>query len=193
MAIVRSGKIRVFSADEMTTDVILASACLPTLFQAVEFVDPRSGENEAYWDGGYTGNPALFPLFSESLPDDIVIVNINPLQREEVPRTTQTIQNRINEISFNTSLFRELRAISFVQRLLESGTLLPGTMKKIHVHMIADDELMNDLNVSTKLIPTPMLLGKLKAAGRAATEKFLEDSTASIGVKSSVDLVEMFG
>lgn len=189
---VRTGKIRVFAADEMSTDVILASACLPTLFQAVEFVDSRTGKKEAYWDGGYTGNPALFPLFDKTLPEDIVIININPLHRDDLPTTTDTIQNRINEISFNTSLFRELRAISFVQRLLANGNLMPGSMKNINVHMIADDELMNTLNVSTKLVPTPMLLGKLKSAGRAAAEDFLDSSKQAINVESSVNLVEMF-
>ena len=93
-----SGKIRVFSGNEISADSLLASACLPTLFQAVEI----GGEH--YWDGGYTGNPALFPLFASDLPDDIVIVNINPLVRTEVPKAAHEIQNRINEISFNSSL-----------------------------------------------------------------------------------------
>lgn len=115
---VRSGKIRVFDHDDICPEAIMASACLPTLFKAVEIFDPNTGRDEAYWDGGYTGNPALFPLFQGALPSDIVVVNIKPLHREELPVSAHAIQNRINEISFNSSLLRELRAIEFVQRLL---------------------------------------------------------------------------
>ena len=190
---VRSGKVRVFSGDEITVPAILASACLPTLFQAVEIADPVTGEVEAYWDGGYTGNPPLFPLFSSDLPDDIVIVNINPLERVDVPKDSLSIQNRINEISFNASLLRELRAISFVKRLLTEGSLERGTMKDVIVHMVSDDSLMNDLNVATKTIPTPVVLARLKAAGRAAMGDFLDQHRDKIGRESSVDLGAMFG
>ena len=189
---VRSGKIRVFTGDEIKPEVIMASACLPSMFQAVEFEDPKTGKLEAFWDGGYTGNPALYPLFAGDLPDDILIVNINPLYREELPIDTQSIQNRINEISFNSSLFRELRAIEFVKRLLADGALKPGTMKDVLVHMIADDALMNDLNVATKTIPTPVILARLKAAGQAAADTFLAQHKASLGKNSTVDLTAMF-
>ena len=190
---VRTGKIRVFEGDAITTDAILASACLPTLFQAVEIDDPVTGRREAYWDGGYTGNPALFPLFGDGLPPDLVIVNINPLEREAVPVTPQQIQNRINEISFNSSLLRELRAIAFVQRLLDEGRIDAGRMARVHVHMIADDALMNDLSVATKLVPTPPVLARLKAAGREAAETFLARHLEVIGARGSVDLPGMFG
>ncbi len=190
---VRSGKIRVFTGDEISTDAILASACLPNLFQAVEIFDPKSGRTEAYWDGGYTGNPALYPLFHGDLPDDIVVVNINPLERDEVPKTPQQIQNRINEISFNSSLFRELRAINFVQRLLKEGKLKAGEMNRVLVHMIADDELMNDLSATTKTVPNPIVLNKLKQAGQAAAHQFLRDHKSDLGARSTVDLPAMFG
>ncbi|MCU9837496.1 patatin-like phospholipase family protein [Ruegeria sp. WL0004] len=190
---VRSGKIRVFEGAEITTDAILASACLPTLFQAVRIHDPKSGQEEAYWDGGYTGNPALFPLFNLDLPDDVVIVNINPLERDDLPVTPQQIQNRINEISFNSSLLRELRAVSFVQRLLEDGTLERGRMSRVLVHMIADDALMNSLSVATKLVPVPQVLLRLKEAGREAAGRFLEAHKQDLGTRSTVDLAEMFG
>jgi NTE family protein len=165
---------------------------LPSLFQAVEFEDPQSGKVEAFWDGGYTGNPALYPLFVNNLPDDILIVNINPLYREELPVDIQSIQNRVNEISFNSSLLRELRAIDFVKRLLADGSVKPGTMKNVLVHMIADDDLMNVLNVATKTIPTPVILARLKAAGITAADNFLRDHKADIGKRSSVDLAAMF-
>ena len=190
---VRSGKIRVFTGDEISTDAILASACLPNLFQAVEIYDPKSDRTEAYWDGGYTGNPALYPLFGDDLPDDLVIVNINPLERDEVPKTPQQIQNRINEISFNSSLFRELRAINFVQRLLAEGKLKAGEMNRVLVHMIADDELMNDLSAATKTVPNPVVLNRLKHAGRAAADQFLRAHKKDLGERSTVDLPAMFG
>ncbi len=190
---VRTGKIRVFSGGEINTDVILASACLPTLFQAVEFVDPETGTEEAFWDGGYAGNPALFPMFEPEFPDDIVVVNINPLERREVPVTPQDIQNRINEVSFNSSLLRELRAIQFVRDLIAEGKIQRGTMKDVLIHMIADDALMNDLSVATKLVPTPHILSELKEAGRRAASTFLTDHKEKIGTESSVDLERMFG
>jgi NTE family protein len=188
---VRTGKIRVFTGDQISTDALLASACLPTLFQAVEIEDPDTGQIEAYWDGGYSGNPALFPLFEPDLPQDIMIVNINPIRREDIPRSPNQIQNRINEISFNTSLLRELRAIAFVKRLLAQGALTPGTMKDVLVHMIADDALMNDLSVATKIMPNPVVLARLKAAGRAATDRFLASHKDDLNQRGTVDLAHM--
>ncbi|MDD7971227.1 patatin-like phospholipase family protein [Roseinatronobacter alkalisoli] len=189
---VRSGKIRVFSGDELSCDVILASACLPTLFQAVEFTDPKSGKEEAFWDGGYTGNPALFPLFEAHLPDDIMIVNINPLTRDTLPRTAQEIQNRLNEISFNSSLLREMRAIGFVKRLIAEGRMERGKMKDVLLHMIADDELMNTLSVTSKVTPTPYLLHSLKEAGRVACDRFLDQHMADLNTRTTIDLEAMF-
>ena len=184
---VRTGKIRIFQGDEIDADALLASACLPTLFQAIEI------DGEAYWDGGYTGNPALFPLYEPDLPDDIVIVNINPLERPDLPRSAQEISNRVNEISFNSSLLREMRAISFVQRLLDNGTVREGAMKRLHVHMIADDALMAELSVMTKMLPNPYLLNQLKEAGRVAADRFLAAHWDDLGVRDSTDLGEMFG
>ena len=170
----------------------MASACLPTLFQAVEMHDAQTGKIEAFWDGGYTGNPALYPLFAKHLPDDILIVNINPLHREELPKDTQAIHNRINEISFNTSLLRELRAIDFVKRLITEGHMEQGAMKNVLVHMIADDALMNKLNVATKTVPSPVLLNRLKDAGRTAADGFLAAHRGKLNTSSSVDLGAMF-
>ncbi|MAY86419.1 MAG: patatin [Pseudooceanicola sp.] len=190
---VRTGKIRIFSGDELSSDAIMASACLPTMFRAVEIDDPETGRTEAYWDGGYTGNPALFPLFNSNLPDDVLIVNINPLERDQIPRTPQQIQNRINEISFNSSLLRELRAINFVQRLLDHGDLPSGRMSRVLVHMIDDDELMNALSVATKLMPNPLVLNRLKEAGRRAMDGFLSNHRDDLGKRSTVDLETMYG
>ncbi|MGP1358467.1 patatin-like phospholipase family protein [Roseicyclus sp.] len=190
---VRTGKIRIFTGPEIGPDAIMASACLPTLFRAVEIADPVTGRLEAYWDGGYTGNPALYPLFAPDLPGDVLVVNINPLLRDEVPTSARAIQNRINEISFNSSLLRELRAIDFVQRLLADGTMPEGTMKRVRVHMVSDDALMRQLSVATKLVAVPQVLHQLRAAGRAAAEAFLDTHLGKIGRESSVDLRAMFG
>jgi NTE family protein len=147
---------------------------------------------EPFWDGGYTGNPALFPFFRPHLPDDVVVVNINPLHRARTPVTPPEIRNRINEISFNSSLLRELRAIEFVQRLLRQGDLQPGTMKDVRVHMIADDALMNELSVATKTVPIPSVLAQLKAAGRQAAGQFLDAHLDDLGKRQTLDLRAMF-
>lgn len=188
---VRDGKVQVFSGETLSPQVILASACLPTLFQAVDITD-ADGTTEAYWDGGYTGNPALFPLFDQRLPDDIVIININPLERDTVPKSAQDIQNRINEISFNSSLLRELRAIDFVQRLISQGKVQEGSMKNPRLHMVADDGLMNDLNVATKTVPLPSVIGQLHAAGAAAVETFLAEFGDDLGRRQTLTLRDMF-
>jgi NTE family protein len=109
---VRTGKVKVFAGEEISVSAVLASACLPTVFQAVEI------DGEAYWDGGYMGNPALYPLIYNCKSADIVVVHINPLFRKEVPHAADDILDRINEISFNSSLMREMRAVSFVTRLI---------------------------------------------------------------------------
>jgi NTE family protein len=189
---VRDGKIRVFSGPELTTEALLASACLPTVFTAVEFFDERSGRMEAFWDGGFSGNPALFPLYRQDLPDDIMVININPLERDEVPMLPNQIQNRINEISFNSSLLREMRAIEFVQRLIEEGKVTEGQMKRVLVHMVSDDKIMLDLSMVTKMFPNAYLLNALKAAGRASAETFLAEHRDDLNKVSTVNLREMF-
>ncbi|WP_022704835.1 patatin-like phospholipase family protein [Pseudorhodobacter ferrugineus] len=184
---VRSGKAGVFTGKNITPDAILASGCLPTAFQAVVVPDPVTGEMDAWWDGGYSGNPALFPLYDKGLPDDLIIVAINPIHRDRVPKTPLEIQDRINEISFNAPLLRDLRAMAFVKRLLGSGALEPGSMKDVALHLIADDVLMNDLTASSKLLPTPALLERLKAAGQAAADQFLTNHRDALGKRGTVD------
>ena len=133
------------------------------------------------------------PLYEPDLPDDILVVSINPMRREEIPDTPLEIQSRINEISFNASLLGELRAINFVRRLIAEGRMERGQMKAVNVHMIADDRLMNDLSADSKVSPTPLLLDRLKAAGRAAAESFLKDGGSKIGHETSADLKGLLG
>ena len=190
---VRTGKIRIFAGDDIGPEALMASACLPTAFQAVELMDPKSGQMESYWDGGYAGNPALFPLYAKDLPDDVVIVSINPMRRDEVPKSPIEIQNRINEISFNASLLGELRSIEFVKKLIRQGTLERGTMKEVLVHFIADEALMNDLSATSKMFPTSTLLHRLRAAGRTAAAAFLQSHRGDIGKRASIDMTALFG
>lgn len=184
---VRTGRSRIFEGEEITPKALMASACLPTVFQAVEI------EGETYWDGGYSGNPALYPLYRPGLADDIIIVSINPLLRDEVPKTPIDIQNRVNEISFNSALLGELRAINFVRRLIGEGRIEKGQMRQVNVHLISDDDLMTSLSATTKLSPSPALFDRLKQAGRAAADRFLTEHRAKLTHESSFDLQALFG
>lgn len=184
---VRTGKGRVFSGTAITPEALMASACLPTVFQAVEI------EGEAYWDGGYSANPALFPLYAADLPDDLVIVQVNPLRRDRLPESPVDIHDRINEIGFNAPLLRDLRAIAFVRRLIAEGRMPPGAMKDVRPHMIADDALMNSLSASSKMLPSPWLIFRLRRAGRKAAAGFLAAHGAKLGHEASLDLPAVYG
>ncbi len=189
---VRSGKVKIFKGDEISTDVILASTCLPQIYQAVEILDPETGVLEAYWDGGFMGNPALFPLFYGTASSDILLVHINPMRREKIPKTAKEIENRVNEISFNSSLLRELRSIEFVHRLIREGQVEKGSMKDINIHSVADDETMVQLGASTKGLPTAGLLTQLKLAGQVAMDQFLDKNANALGKTGTCDLKAMF-
>ncbi len=184
---VRTGRIRIFEGPDLTPEALLASACLPTVFQAVTI------EGETYWDGGYSGNPALFPLYAPDLPDDIVIVSINPWLRDAVPMTPLDIQNRVNEISFHAALLGELRAVNFVKRLIAEGRMERGRMKDVLLHLIADDGLMTELSATTKLAPNPALIDRLFTAGRDSCHDFLAAHRSDLGQSASLDLAALFG
>jgi NTE family protein len=190
---VRTGRIRIFADGDLTDQAILASSCLPTLFQAVEIADPATGRTEAYWDGGYAGNPALFPLYAPALPRDILLVTINPLVRKVLPRSAEEIENRINEVSFNATLLSELRAINFVRRLIATGAVSATAMKDVLMHIVSDDRLMTALTAETKLMPTTGVIARLRDGGRRAAERFLARHGDSIGRESTVDLAALFG
>jgi NTE family protein len=179
---VRTGKPRVFSRREMSVEVLLASACLPNIFRAVEI------EGEHYWDGGYLGNPALWPLYHERGAPDIVLVQINALLRPELPTTPSDIMNRLNEISFNASLMAEIRAIDFVQRLLDAGRLEQPRYRRIFLHLIEDEERMREFKLSTKLNGDWEFLQRLRRFGREAAERFLAGSLEALGRESTLDI-----
>ena len=184
---VRTGQARVFTQPHLSVETIMASACLPSVYQAVEI------DGEAYWDGGYMGNPPLYPLFYDTRSSDVIIVHINPMRREEVPRTSTEIQNRINEISFNSSLLRELRAIQFVKRLSSEGRLTGRNMKEPLLHMIFDDELMTSLGSRSKVMPAPGLVAQMFDAGRSAAQGFVDAHLDQIGARDTVDQPPLYG
>ena len=162
----------------------MASACLPMLFQAVEI------SGEAYWDGGYMGNPPLFPLFYEAAGDDIMLVQINPLERRELPTNARAIQDRLNEITFNASLLRELRAIDFVNRLVDDGKLSTGDYKRVLMHRIDGGLPLAQLTSSSRLNSEWNFLLSLRDLGRTAAKRWLKRNYAAIGVQGTLDLKE---
>ncbi len=179
---VRNGQVRVFERSRLTVDAVMASACLPHLFQAVTV------DGEDYWDGGYAGNPVLYPFAYHSDTQDIVIVQINPLSCQETPRAAREILNRVNEITFNASLLHELRAIDFVARMLDEGSLDPGRYHRMRVHIIADEEGFRDLNASSKMNTEWAFLEHLHDLGYGAAGRWLEAHFEKLGESSSVDV-----
>ena len=183
---VRSGKIKVFENKDLSADVVLASACLPYIFQAVEI------DGEAYWDGGFMGNPAIYPLIYHGASRDVVIVHINPIVRLELPRTAPEIFDRINEISFNSSLMREMRAIAFVARLVTEGNVDAKRYNRMLIHSIRDDAELAKLGVASKMMPNWDMISHLKDVGRAAAGDWLDKHFDKVGNTSSIDVAATF-
>lgn len=183
---VRTGKVRIFKSGEITPDVLLASACLPFLFQAVTV------DGDPYWDGGYMGNPAIFPLIYGAQSPDVVIVQVNPLGTDRVPTTATEIMNRLNEISFNSSLMREMRAIAFVTDLIDEGKLDSNQYKRVNVHWIEAEQQMRGLGASSKLNARLDFLLHLKEIGREVADRWIDLHFDAIGRRSTIDVKEKF-
>jgi NTE family protein len=179
---VRTGKVKVFERHELGARHVLASGCLPFLFQAVEI------EGEHYWDGGYMGNPAIFPLIYGCTSKDIVVVHINPLERDELPRTAAEILDRVNEISFNSSLMREMRAISFVTRLIDERLVDGKRLSRLFIHSVWADAVMKKLGVSGKLNADWSFLQYLHGAGRECADAWIKACFDRLGIESTVDI-----
>jgi NTE family protein len=179
---VRTGKVRVFGNEEIGATHVLASACLPFLSQAVEI------GGEYFWDGGYMGNPALFPLIYDCRSPDIVVVHVNPTERPEIPMTAQDIINRVNEISFNSSLFREMRAIAFVTRLIDEGKINDGSLRRMLIHAIDADEVMQKLGATSKLNADRNFLLRLRDVGYGRADQWLRSHLEMVGIKSTIDI-----
>jgi NTE family protein len=183
---VETGRVKVFERHELTADMVMASACLPFLYQAVEI------DGVPYWDGGYMGNPALFPFFNASESDDVIVVQINPVFRRGAPKSAREILNRVNEINFNSSLLREFRAIDFVTRLLDEGKLDPETYKQVLVHRISAEEHINPLGASSKMNAEWPFLQYLFDVGWRAADGWLADNFQHLGKRSTLDIRAMY-
>src|SRR5271163_52844 len=183
---VQTGRLRIFPRERITAEAVMASACLPLLFKAV-MVD-----GVPYWDGGYLANPPIFPLFHATRTEDVLIVQINPLERKEVPTSTRDIVNRVNEISFNSSLASEFRAVEFVARLIDRGQLKrgtgPGQYRRINAHRIVLGENQKSYSPETKLSTDHDFFCMLHAGGRRAARRFLDEHFDDIGQRSTFDL-----
>ncbi|MDJ0514525.1 MAG: patatin-like phospholipase family protein [Methyloceanibacter sp.] len=183
---VETGRIKVFNRKELTADMVMASACLPFVYQAVEI------DGVPYWDGGYAGNPVLFPFFKNSQADDIVVVQINPVLRKGTPRGARDILNRVNEITFNNSLLKEFRAIDFVYRLIDDGKLGKEHYRQMHLHVIGADEELKPLGASSKLNAEWEFLRHLFSIGRETCEQWISKNYDDIGRQSTFNAREMF-
>jgi NTE family protein len=179
---VRTGRRRIFGNTELSADVLLASACLPNMFQAVEI------DGEAYLDGGYTGNPALSPLYIRTSATDVVIIGINPLLRDAIPQGARDIINRVNEISFNSTFMLELGAIAFIDDLLESGALDSSRYRPLFIHKIEAHATLSTFGASSKMNNDPAFLRYLHEVGRTAADVWIQDNLASVGRRSTLDL-----
>jgi NTE family protein len=178
---VRTGRGKIFRNKEITPEVLLASACLPTLFQAIEI------DGEPYWDGGYAGNPTISPLVRESEAYDVILVQINPRERRDMPRSAGDILDRLNEISFNAPLMKELRMIALLRQAVDPGTGEGCRWAKMRTHRILTDKLV-EFGASSKLNAEGRFLRVLKDEGRKAAEEFLQSRGDDIGKRSTADL-----
>lgn len=184
---VRTGKIRVFGAEELSVDVLMASACLPLLFRAVEI------EGETYWDGGFMGNPAMFPLIYNCRADDIVLVEVNPIRIAEVPTNARAIMDRMNTISFNATMMREMRAIAAVTKLIQQHRLNGKTrLRQIYFHMVEAEAVMARYGASSKVNCDWAFLTELFELGRETSAQWLAERFDALGADSTVDLQKLF-
>ncbi|WP_149541101.1 patatin-like phospholipase family protein [Siccirubricoccus phaeus] len=183
---VLNGRLRVFERRELSAAAVMASSCLPQLFQAVEV------EGQHYWDGGYSGNPPIFPLIYMGGGPDIVIVQLNPINIPEVPRDMRAIMDRVNTLAFNSSLMREMRMIRFVTELIDRGDLDGSRHLRLFIHTIDAEAELAALDASSKLNADPDFLRQLFELGTARAERFLAEHWEAIGTRSSTDVEAKF-
>lgn len=179
---VRTGKAVVFTGRQLDARAVLASACLPMLFQAVAIA------GQDYWDGGYSVNPAMSPLITECRTGDVMLVQINPLVREHTPRTSAEILDRINELTFNASLLTQMRAIDFINRLIDEGAVSHERCKRVQVHRIAGGPALEAFPSSSRTSADGAMINQLRDAGRSAGKQWLEQHYGAIGVRSTIDI-----
>jgi NTE family protein len=179
---VSTGKAEVFTGQRLTANAVMASACLPMMFQAVEI------DGEFYWDGGYAGNPAIHPLIYQCESRDIMLVQINPIKRDKLPTSAVEIMDRLNEITFNAALIAEMRAIDFVKRLLKEGKLNPEQFKDVLLHRIDGGEVLEQLGAATKLSTDATLIHALRDLGQSHARQWLTQHAGDLGVRSGVNI-----
>jgi len=184
---VETGRAKVFAREEITVDAVMASACLPFMFHAVEI------GGAPYWDGGYMGNPVLFPLIDSSPCSDIAIIQINPVKRPGTPSTARDILNRVNEITFNASLLKDLWTIDLIDRLLADGKLDPSEYRPIRLHLIEAQDDISPLGASSKMNTEWEFLVLLRDIGRRTAQRWIDAHFDSIGEHGTLDLRAMFG
>ncbi len=178
---VRTGRAHVFKNNTVTPDVLLASACLPTMFQAIEI------DGDPYWDGGYSGNPTITPLVRECKSQDTILVQINPVERERSPRSASEILNRLNEVSFNSVLLKELRMIAVLRQVADPGKSEGALWAGMRIHRIASD-MLTELGASSKLNAEWEFFSLLHDEGRRSAQVFLETHASSLGRHSTLDI-----
>ena len=176
----RTGKVEVFASEELTADHVLASACLPFMMRAPEI------DGEAYWDGGFMGNPAIFPVIYGCKALDVLMVHLTPTERPELPTNSRAIINRMQEISFNSSLMREMRAIAFVTQMIDEGKISGG--KRMFIHLIEAEDIIRNLAGSSKMNATWKFLTHLFEIGRERADKWLAANFEHLGAETTVDL-----
>jgi NTE family protein len=179
---VRTGRGEIFNGKRLSVDAVMASACLPMLFKAVEI------DGEHYWDGGYSGNPALYPLIYNTECSDVLLVQINPIEHTGVPGSASEIMDRINEVTFNASLLGELRAIGFVRRLLAEGKLDPQRYKSMNVHRIDGGAALAPFGAASKARADLAFVRKLFGLGREAGQRWLREHAADVGVRATAEI-----
>ncbi len=185
---VKTNRAKIFTNKEITINAVLASACLPFLFQAVEV------DGEYYWDGGYMGNPPIFPLISNTNLRDIVLVKINSININSVPTSARDIADRVNEISFNSSLINEMKLIHYRNELIRNGIVKSddGTNREIYIHTISGYDVLGQLNYSSKMNTSWEFLLDLKNKGRAIAERWMQNEFYKVGTESTFNVEEHF-
>lgn len=180
---VSTGQVEIFSGKRLTLQAVMASACLPTLFKAVEI------DGEPYWDGGFSSNPALLPLINQCDSRDIIVVQINPLKRESTPQTPHDIMDRVNELTFNASLLSQMRAIDFINRLLADGRLQEGAKyKSLFLHRIDGGEALEDLPASSKMSADTVMIENLFEMGQGAAKRWLRRHFEALGQQGTMNI-----
>jgi NTE family protein len=182
---VHSGRRRIFDTSDVSLDAVLASACLPFVFPAVEI------DGEPYWDGGYTGNPAIAPFLREGCVSDLIIIGINPLVRNETPRHAREIINRVNEISFNSTFWLELTAIAVILEMVDEGLIDAARVPSIRFHGIDAGHILAALGASSKMNNSRAFIEYLFGLGSAAVDTWLAENRAAIGKRSTLDLKQL--